>query len=204
MANKGESQVPAGLMGKEKKAQFSWQIVSTDLMGPFLRSTAGNKYILVVTDYLTKYSVLTPLGEVKTPQIVKFLEEQIILIYGAPQYLICDNGRQFVSAELKKNAAEYGCTIWYTASYHPQANPTERVNRVVKAMIASYFKDDQIKWDRQLPKIGFAFRTAVHEVTQFTPAYLNFVREPAKSGTQHGVDLGSGDLNQSRLALAER
>jgi hypothetical protein len=203
-ANKGESQVPAGLMGKEKKARVPWQIVSTDLMGPFPRSTAGHKYILVVTDYLTKYSVLTPLREAKAPQIVKFLEEQIFLIYGAPQYLICDNGRQFVSGELKRKAAEYGCTIWYTASYHPQANPTERVNRVIKAMIASYVKDDQKKWDRQLPKIGFALRTAVHEVTQFTPAYLNFGREPAKSGTQHEMNLGNEDLNQNRLALAER
>lgn len=58
----------------------------------------------------------------------------------------------------------------------PKLTP-QIVNRVINTMIRSYIKDNHQSWDENLHKFGFALRTAVHEVTGFSPAYLNFGRE---------------------------
>ncbi|KAG5885546.1 hypothetical protein JTB14_007626 [Gonioctena quinquepunctata] len=81
--------------------------------------------------------------------------------------------------------ASYDSRIVFNANYHPQANPTERVNRVIKTMIRSFVNKNHRSWDEQLHKYGFAIRTAVHEVTGFSPAYLNFGRELYLSGKVH-------------------
>ena len=72
---------------------------------------------------------------------------------------------------------DHGCKIWYTALYHPQANPTERVNRVVKTMMSAYVKDNHRNWDKNLRELGFALRSAVHKVTGYSTNFLNFGRE---------------------------
>ena len=72
-----------------------------------------------------------------------------------------------------------------TAYYHAQANPTERYNRTIKTMIASYINNDQREWDLTLPKIQFAMNSACNDATNFSPAFLNFGREPIMSGRQY-------------------
>lgn len=64
-----------------------------------------------------------------------------------------------------------------TIAYHPQTNMTERVNRTLKCMIASYVGDDQKKWDTYLPEFRFALNTAVQETTGLTPVELQVGRK---------------------------
>jgi len=59
-----------------------------------------------------------------------------------------------------------------------QANPVERANRNLKQLIVSYIQDNHQKWDEYLNEIQFALNTAVQNSTGFSPAYLNFGREP--------------------------
>ncbi|GLV33346.1 hypothetical protein CBL_08616 [Carabus blaptoides fortunei] len=44
-----------GLMGSMKNVSFPWQAISIDLMGPLPRSTFAHCYILVVSDWFSKY-----------------------------------------------------------------------------------------------------------------------------------------------------
>lgn len=65
----------------------------------------------------------------------------------------------------------------FTPPYVAQCNPTERVNKVIKTMIAQYVKGDQRSWDEQLVELQIALNTSVQETTGVTPAYANFGRE---------------------------
>lgn len=184
-ANKHSTKAPHGLLGKVATAWEPWQIISIDLMGPYPRSTAGNKFIFVVTDYLTKYTLLTPLKTATSPKVLQFLEDQVFMVYGVPQTIISDNGRQFISRSFQKKMREYHVKCQFTPVYHPQANPTERVNRTIKSMLTAYTSPEQKDWDKRLPQLGFCLRTAVHSATRHTPAYLNFGREPKASGEDY-------------------
>lgn len=193
-------QVPAGLMGQHREVQRPWQIISLDLMGPFPKSKNCNTMLLVITCWFSKFVLLFPLRTGKADKICDTLEKQFLL-FGSPQAIICDNGKQFSSQLFKDTAAKYNSKLWFTPSYHPQSNPTERVNRVIGTMIATYTKPGKHNtWDTHLPEIGHAIRTAVHETTGYTPSYLFLGRETTVPNlSRPGLDqtlLGPNDTYQ--------
>ncbi|KAL6418356.1 hypothetical protein ACFW04_012191 [Cataglyphis niger] len=44
-------------------------------------------------------------------------------------------------------------------------------------MISEFVEKDHRDWDEHLPALQFAYNTAVHDATGYTPAYLNHGRE---------------------------
>ena len=57
-----------------------------------------------------------------------------------------------------------------TTAYHPQGNgQVERFNRTLEAMLAKLAKENQKDWDLHIPRVLFAYRTALHESTGYTP-----------------------------------
>src|SRR5699024_8206386 len=97
------------------------------------------------------------------------------------------NGTQFAGKEFKQLAQKYSVQkIWYNARYHPQCNFTERTNLTVGIAIRSYIKSHR-DWDKNLSKIQQAINTAQHEVTKYSPAFLNFGRNVPANGKYYGL-----------------
>lgn len=66
-----------------------------------------------------------------------------------------------------------------TSAYHPQGNgQVEHFNRTVESILAKTVDGNQKNWDCCLQKALFAYHTAVHESTAFTPSHLMFGRNP--------------------------
>lgn len=200
MAHKPEQKKPAGLMSRHPEVTKPWQMISVDIVGPLPRSTKGYSYILSVVDCFTKFVMFFPLRSATAAQVIQKLEENVLLIFGAPQYLLTDNGVQFRSKEFKHLATSYKIQILFNAYYHAQANPVERTHRVLKTMLASYVKDNHRTWDRFLPKVACAVRTAVHEVIGMTPYFANFGREMTLEGTQYPNTVNSETLENVQFA----
>lgn len=184
---KYDQERPAGLLGSRRSVDEPWAMLCADLMGPFPRSSKGYKYLLVVSDTFTKFTLLFPLRAATAATVARHLLDDVFMVYGVPKYLICDNGSEFVGTPVKRLAEEYKVKLLLNASRHPQANPTERTNRTLICMLRAYIKDNHRLWDHDLPKIGFALRSAVSEATGFTPAYLTFGRELNASGSGFGL-----------------
>ncbi|KAL7853248.1 hypothetical protein AOLI_G00200920 [Acnodon oligacanthus] len=69
------------------------------------------------------------------------------------------------------------CKTWgviqkLTTSYHPQTNLTERVNTVLKTMMASYVTENHRDRDKWLFEFRFVRNNARHDTTKNTPAEL--------------------------------
>ncbi|CAH0556831.1 unnamed protein product [Brassicogethes aeneus] len=180
---KVEQKAPAGLLGSRPEIKQPWQVISLDYIGPFPRSTQGYTYVLVVSDYFSKYVSLFPHRAATAKLLAKDIEEGIFLTYGVPQYVICDNGVQMKSKEFQTLCQRYNSKICYTPLYWPRADPCERVNRVVKTMISSYIRGSQKTWADNLSSISLAIKTARHETTGFSPFFINFGREHIHSGS---------------------
>ncbi|CAF1167537.1 unnamed protein product [Adineta ricciae] len=99
-------------------------------------------------------------------------------LYGAPIYILSDNGPQFISTLFNEVCKDLGITRKFTANYHPQTNMTKRVNRNLKTLIAMYTQKSPGLWDKELQKSAFAIRMSINELIGNTPAYLNFGRDP--------------------------
>lgn len=190
LRTKPEQKAPIGhMLSKVPSVSKPWQLASADIVGPLPRSSGGYSYILSICDCFSKFVLLFPLRKATALTITKLIEEHVILVFGAPNKIITDNGTVFRSRLFQEKMKEYQIKIAYTAAYHPQANPVERIHRVVKTMLSSYVGDNHKTWDKYLAKVGWAIRSAKHEVTGLTPNFINFGREIRVSG-EHQEPVG--------------
>jgi transposase InsO family protein len=190
------SKVP---MGRQKLASFPWQVVSTDYVGPLTRSKKGNKFLLVVSDWFSKLVLLFPVRAAESKSLVRCMETQVFLKYGVPEILVSDNGAQFTGKQFRELLGRYKVTHWLNAAYHPQSNPAERVNKVVKASIRCYVDSDQRDWDVAVPMIECSLNTVRHASTNFSPYFLNYGREMVLDGSDFKTRraLGVSDESES-------
>ena len=76
-------------------------------------------------------------------------------------------------------SANLGINHRFTSPHHPQSNSqVERLNRVIKEALKAMCAENPTNWPEYLPGIAFAYRTAVHDSTGFTPYQLLFGRQP--------------------------
>ncbi|XP_043479910.1 KRAB-A domain-containing protein 2-like [Leptopilina heterotoma] len=148
-------------------------------MGPLTPSSRGNVYILVIQDLYTKWIEIQPLRKATGLTISAALQDLVINRWGSPKVLLTDNGTEFVNNNMKALATKIGFRHMTTPPYRPQADPVERVNRVVRTMIIAFIERSHREWDLHLPEFRFAHNTAYHSSIQSTPAFLNFGREPS-------------------------
>lgn len=184
-AHKPSQDRPTDRMVPHAKANRPWEIISTDIMGPLPKSKHGNSFILVVTDYLSKFPLLFPLRRATTESIVRKIENEVFLIFGVPRILICDNGPQYRSRKFSQFCEKYSTYIKFSPNYHARANPTERINRIIKTMLSMYVSDNHRSWDENLSQIACAIRTSTHEVMRLTPYFVNFGRNMMLSGKDY-------------------
>ncbi|KAK8777518.1 hypothetical protein V5799_029140 [Amblyomma americanum] len=164
---------PAGFLNPIEPPSRPFQQIGMDLLGPFPTSTSGNKWIIIATDYLTRYAEAKALPNGTAAEVAKFFVECILLRHGGPDVLITDRGTAF-TAELTQAILRYSQTSHRrTTAYHPQTNGlTERLNKTIADMLAMYVDAEHTTWDVILPYVVFAYNTAVQETTQMTPFRL--------------------------------
>src|SRR6185369_3132958 len=66
-----------------------------DIIGPMKRTAKGNRYIVVATEYLTKWVEARAISDMKATTIAKFIYEDIICRHRCPQELLSDQGTSF-------------------------------------------------------------------------------------------------------------
>jgi len=204
LAHKASQERPAGLL-HATPVKAPWEQVSIDLVGPLPRSTDGHTWLLVMQDRFTKWIELCPLRRATTPVILQHLCTQIIYRHGCPDTIISDNGRQFAAAAMTRALEAFGIRAKKTPPYAPHCNPVERTNKTVKTMIAQYVGNNHRQWNRHVAALQFAYNTAQHEATGYTPAFLNCGRElqgPHREDRRRERGTVAPEVNQRRLEEA--
>ena len=101
-------------------------------MGPFPKAARNKQYLLVSTDYFTKWVEAKPLANIKDVDTKKFVWKNIITRFGVPHTLVSDNDLQFDSKSFKRYCCELGITNRYSTPAYPQGNgQAEVVNKVI-------------------------------------------------------------------------
>lgn len=199
--NKSEQKKPAGLLVPHRVVDRPFRVVSCDFIGPLPRSTRGFKFILVVVDSFSKFTLVIPLRNATSKLLCIAVEDHLLLLFGQPEVLICDNGPQFRSKEFRNLLVSYHIKQAFTANYHAQANPTERTNKTLETMIRCYIADNHREWDKNLSKLSCAIRTQVHESTRRTPYFIVFGREmPSNVHFEDGPQPIGFDVDQNVVA----
>ena len=165
---------------KEKRAPLiplpvvtePFQKVAMDIVGPLPRSRSGNRYILVICDYATRYPEAIPLKTIDAEHVA---EESVKLFarVGVPKEILTDQGTNFTSQLLKEVHRMLHIHSIRTSPYHPQSDGlVERFNGTLKQMLRKSAVEEGKDWDKYLPYLLFAYREVPQASTGFSPFEL--------------------------------
>jgi hypothetical protein len=154
------------------------------------RTSSGNKYCAVFTDYLTKWVEAVPLRNMTAETVAKALVEEVITRHSAPSKILTDQGQNFHSKLISAICDYMKIKKVQTAAYNPKCDGlTERFNRTLCQMLAMYSNSNQTNWDMHLQWALYAYRTSEHTITGDSPFALLYGREP-RLGDLDNYNLG--------------
>ena len=109
-----------------------FQRIAMDIVGPLPRTPAGNRYVLVVCDYATKYPEAFLLRSIEAEVVA----EQLIVIFSRvaiPSEIVTDQGSNFMSQLLCKLYRCLQVQPIRTSPFHPQTDSmVERFNQTLE------------------------------------------------------------------------
>jgi hypothetical protein len=149
-----------------------------DFVGPFNPKSNQKDYILVATDYMTKWVEAVALPNATEEVVIKFLFE-LFVCYGLPREVIMDGGSQFTTHKISATLRNYHIKHRVTSPYHPQENrQVESTNKVLEAILTKTVSTNRQNWAVELPNALWAYRTTWRNTTGYSPYHLVFGKEP--------------------------
>ena len=160
-----------------------FQIMGVDIM-ELPKMHKGNRYVMILQDYLTKWPLVYPVADQKTQTIAKILIEEEIPFFGVPESLLSDQGTHL----MKDLCLMLEITKLNTTAYHPQCDSmVERFNQTLKFTLQKHavrFRKQWELWDSYLPSVLWGYRNTPHESTGDKPSFLMFgidLRSPTEA-----------------------
>ncbi|RDB18869.1 hypothetical protein Hypma_014481 [Hypsizygus marmoreus] len=130
--------------------------------------------ILAIVDKLTKFAIIIPThDELSQGGFAKLFVERVANVYGLPERIIADRDKRWATAFWKSVVERYGSIMALSSSHHPQTDgQTEVLNATLEQMLRAYVATDRTSWARWLSEIAFAYNSAVHSSTTYSPNFL--------------------------------
>ena len=154
-----------------------WKQIGIDLIGPLPITASGNKYIMTVTDYFSKWPEAKALPSKEACEVAKFLH-YLFMRHGFCACVISDQGREFCNSVSRTLFELTGTEHQVTSAYHPQSNGlTERFNQTLIDSLVKQCHNEQHDWEKHINSILFAYRTSKHKSTKMTPFFMMHTRE---------------------------
>ena len=154
-----------------------FQRMAMDIVGPLPRSRSGNRYVLVICDYATRYPEAIPLRHIDAEHVA----EELVTVFarvGVPREILTDQGSNFTSQLLREVYNLLQVHAIRTSPYHPQTDGlVERFNQTLKQMLRKAATEEGKDWDKLLPYLLFAYREVPQASTGFSPFELLYGRQ---------------------------
>lgn len=142
-------------------------------------TSKGNRYVLVVTDYFTKYVNMYPLQRQTANAVAECLFANYISQHSLMEKLHSDQGAQFEADVIQSLCRKFGVTKLHTSPGHPASDgQTERMNRTIRSQLVRCLQSFPGEWDDLLPQLELAYNSSTHSSTGYSPFYLAHGREP--------------------------
>lgn len=166
-----------GLTGPVQASE-PWDVVGIDLIGEFLETGRGNKYVLTMVDHFTKWPIAVCIPDRKAETIARAIYEHLICEHGVPRRILSDRGQELISEVLTILYTKWGVRRVATGGYNPAANGMcERFHRYLNSAMTQLYDKKSPNWDDCIPAAVFAYRVSENDTTGYSPYFLQRGRE---------------------------
>uniref|UniRef100_A0A2N9I5B2 Integrase catalytic domain-containing protein n=1 Tax=Fagus sylvatica TaxID=28930 RepID=A0A2N9I5B2_FAGSY len=174
-----------------------------DLIGPINPASGGCIWILVATEYFTKWVEAIPLRKATGAAVSNFIREHIITRFGIPYKLITDNGTPFVNKDVREVLEHYRVKHRRSTPYYPQGNgQAEATNRMLLRILSKMVFDYGNDWKAHLADVLWAYRSSPKTATGFTPFSLVYARMADLEGLDEARDLAKAKAQRNYQKMA--
>ena len=133
------------------------------------------KNILVIVDHFTRYMRAYITKYQKASIVMKCLCERFISIFGAPEKIMMDKGKGFMSEIVTELCTQFGVGKTTTIPYHPQGNgQIEQAHQTLGNMIGKLENEYKKQWPKHLAKLTHMYNLTRSVVTGYSPHFLMF------------------------------
>eukprot|EP00253_Pinus_taeda_P013985 PITA_13985 len=144
-----------------------------DFVGHINPPSRQKSYIIVCTDYLTKWAETKVIKAAIEEKVAEFLRENIFYKFGYPRELVTDQGSQFTSNFIEYLLSHHKIKHRTSTPYHPQANgQVEVTNRALEGILTKVVSSSRRDWEDCLVEATWAYNTTWKTTTSFTPYEL--------------------------------
>jgi hypothetical protein len=162
-------------------------------------SSRGHWFILVATNYFTKWTKAVPLMNMTHQEVISFVQEHIIYRFGVPQILTTNQEPSFMSHQFREFVESMKIKLLNFSPYYAQANgQAEATNKVLMKIIKKRIKDNPGRWHEKLSEVLWVHRTSRYRATKVTPFELVYDQEavlPMEIGLQSLRVTGQSSLS---------
>ena len=145
-----------------------------DFVNPFKPAAIriGNRYLIVTTNYCTKWVEAKPLKDNTTASTTKILYKNI---WCWVIELVSDQGTHFINKIVHELSTYYAVVHKKSTPYYPQANGlVESRNKTLQTILKKIVNENRIDWDPKLQSALWAYPTSYKTSIKSTPFQMAF------------------------------
>ncbi|KAI5317943.1 hypothetical protein L3X38_037650 [Prunus dulcis] len=149
-----------------------------DIVGPLSTAVGGKKFVLLATDYFTKWVEAEAYKTVTQTDVVRFVWRNIFCRFGIPRVIVTDNRTQFDNHKFRSYCEENRIIQQFSSQNYPQGNgQAEKTNRTIFDCLKRRLEQRKGKWSEELPNVLWAYRTTKRKPTGESPFSLVYGTE---------------------------
>ena len=153
-------------------------IVAVDILSGLPVTPEGERYLLVLVDYFTKWATAFALPDAEASTCMRAMYNGFFATMGFPRQIHSDCGKNFEGKLFQELCKLVGVEKSHTTTFHPQSDgQTERMNRSLLQMLRTTADENPFSWPQRLHTVLAAYRMTVHSVTGVTPNLAMLGRE---------------------------
>jgi len=156
---------------------WPFHIWGLNLIGLVNPPSHGYIWILIATEYFTKWAEAIQLRKATRGVVANFIKENIIVQFGVPHRIISDNGTPFVNREVGKKLEFYRVKHTGHRPITCKGIGRQKKKKILIKIISKMNQEYSGGWATHLPDALWAYRSSPKSATGFSPFSLVYRTE---------------------------